>query len=83
MTLDGLIGHADPIVSETAELLKQFTEQLQNDEMTKDEFAELARNLLDMKRVDELTNDIERKVEIAKAFGMLWNIVTTFGSSLL
>lgn len=81
--LDEMIGHADPIVSEAAGLLKQFTQQLQDGEMTKEEFVELSRNLLDMKRINELTDDIDRKVAISQAFQLIYNAISTFGTSLL
>lgn len=81
--LDEMIGHTDPIVSEAAGLLKQFTQQLQDGEMTKEEFVELSRNLLDMKRINELTDDIDRKVAISQAFQLIYNAISTFGTSLL
>jgi polyhydroxyalkanoate synthesis regulator phasin len=74
------IQHPDPIVSETAVLLQQFTDQLHAGQMTEDEYKQLVGDLLDMQRIDQLTTDIWQKNEIAKAFQRLYQIVSTMVS---
>jgi hypothetical protein len=70
----------DPIIAETATLLQEFTEQFQAGELTEAEYKELALDLVDMQRIDEMMMELNRKVEIAKAFQQFLQIVSVITS---
>ena len=76
---DALLDHSDPLVAETAMLLQDFTQQFENDEMSEAEYKELACDLLDMQRIDEMSLDLAHKTKIAKAFQQLMDIVKVVG----
>jgi hypothetical protein len=71
--------HPDPMVAEAALLLQQFAEQLEAGEMTNEEYKQLTYDLLDMQHIDKLAMELNRKVEIAKAFQQLLQIAGLIG----
>lgn len=71
--------HPDPVVGEAAALLQQFTDQLNAGELSEQEYQQLAYDVLDMQRIDQLAIDLNRKVEIARAFQQLMQIAGIIG----
>lgn len=76
---DAVLTHPDHLVSETATLLQEFTQQLESGELSEAEYKELACDLLDMQRIDEMALNLGRKTEIARAFQQLMQIIKIAG----
>ena len=72
------LDHKDPIVSGRAHLLEDLTDAVSKHKLSKDEFQELANDLLDLKKIDSLASTIEHKALLEKAFRALLQIASKF-----
>lgn len=67
--------HEEDDISKIAIQLSDLEGMLDNGDLTKDEFKELADDLLEYDQIDKLAGSIERQVQYKKAFDALVNIV--------
>lgn len=68
--------HEETGVALTAGKLAQLENLMKKGELSKSEFAELANDLLEYDRIDELADDLERQIMYKKAFDVLKTIVS-------
>lgn len=76
---EGILQHPDPVVVDVASMMQKFTEQFQAGEMTAAEYKEVTLDLIDMQHVYDLTDDVHRRSEIAKAFQQIMQIAGIIG----
>ena len=59
--------HEEPCIAEAAKILAEAKEALATGDITKSEFDEIANDVLQIKRVDELADDLDRKRLVGEA----------------
>jgi hypothetical protein len=77
--LEDFLDHEDPMVKDTAEQLMVLKDGLDNDDMTKDQFAELVNDLLEVEQIRHMSDTLERKIKVIQAF----NIMKTLAGVLI
>ena len=66
----------DENVRRTATVLSELTESYELKALSKEEYDELVEDLLDMEKIDDLCDTIEKKAKLEKAFIALTGIVS-------
>lgn len=72
---EDLINHESEHVSRVAKLLLEAKQELEKGNMTKVEFDELAGDMVDMLRVEELSEDLEMRTKVRSAVSILEKII--------
>jgi hypothetical protein len=75
--LKEFLEHEEESIRKTAEVLQELTETLESGTLSKEEYDELVGDLLDMKKIDELADTIERKAIIEKAFNLMTQMLSS------
>ena len=71
------LNHEEEVVRDTAKMLQELVGTYQTRFLKKEEVEELASDLLDMAKIENLSESIERKANIEKAFNALKLLITT------
>lgn len=79
-SFNDLFNSDDEHIRDAANSLAEIDSQFLNGKLTEAEAKELAADLLDLDRVRELTNDLNRNSEIVKAYETLRMIASTLFS---
>jgi hypothetical protein len=77
MNITEFLKDDDEDVRRTAKVLSELTEAYELKSLSKDEYDELVEDLLDMKKIDDLCDTIEKKAKLEKAFNALSEIIST------
>ena len=75
MKFEDYATHEEESVREVASFLAQSKEALDNGDMTRSEFDEIAEDLLQLELVEKYADELERRITIRKAFKALMSIV--------
>ena len=59
--------HEEPCIAEAAKILAEAKDALKTGDISKSEFEEIANDVLQIKKVDELADTIDRKRAIGEA----------------
>ena len=73
--LDEYLGDADVIISELAQQMISLKFDLNNGDISQDEFDELVGDVMDLEQIHELVDNIERKANVEKAAKAIAKIV--------
>ena len=73
--LENFIHDHDDRVSSAAELLFAAQQGYEAGEITKEQLDELAEDVLQIGEMQEFADDLERKIHIQKAFGVIKHII--------
>ena len=64
-------NHEEVVVKKAARFLAKIEHQYKLGKISADEFKELANDALEISKIDDLANDLERKAAIEKAIAAL------------
>lgn len=73
--LEEFFDHEDPIVQQAAHDLAVLRDGLYNEDLSKEQFNELANDILEVDEVRRMSETLERKIKILQAFNMMKIIV--------
>ena len=73
------LNHEDDDLADIARSLSDYETMLEVGQISESEFNELADDLLEYTKIDELSDDLERQVMYKKAFDALKKIVSIIG----
>ena len=76
------LKHEEELVRYSAQKLVKYRLLLKNKEVTHSEYSELVDDLLDMKHIQEATDDLERRTKMKRAFDTLVMIASLAGGLL-
>ena len=69
--LQKLLYHENELIRTTTQMIIVFVEDVENGQLTRDEFLELVDDLTNLELIDESASSIENKAMIASAFESL------------
>ena len=75
MDFNDLLNHEDEQLSEAALIVQQATEGLKQKMITQEQFDELMEDILQIDQMEELANDLERKILFKKAVDIFKMII--------
>jgi type IV secretory pathway VirD2 relaxase len=73
--LSTFIHHENSAVAEMAALLEEARIAYENGDMTKDEFDEIANDIIEFSNVNELANDIDERKFWQQTKDAIWFII--------
>jgi len=76
------LEHEDDLVRSTAQKLVKFRSLLKEGELSQNEYNELVEDLLDLRIIEEATDDLERQIKLKRAFDTL-KMIAAFAGGLL
>jgi len=76
-TIQDLLNSKNKDVFETAVYAERLQNELKAGTITPDEYEELSNDLLDLKKIDDLSATIEHKAELKEAFDFLRTFIKT------
>lgn len=82
-TFEDFLEHNDPHVRGVAELLKDAKVAMDEGNISPEEFKELANDIFDMTKVDELSDSLERKNKIRAGLQLLREVISGLGSKVI
>lgn len=68
-------NHNDQYVQKVAKKLEIYNQMYENNQISYDEFQELAQDILDLEKINQLASDLERQVLIKQAFDLMIKII--------
>jgi len=71
MDFTEFLEHDDEIIRRTATVLQELNESYEREALNEEEYQELLNDLMDLGKIDELADSIERKAAIQKVFEQL------------
>ena len=71
MDFTEFLEHDDEIIRRTATVLQELNENYDREALNEEEYQELLNDLMDLGKIDELADSIERKAAIQKVFEQL------------
>ena len=74
---EDFFGHNEEAVDQAAHLLAEAEEALKVGDINQSEFDEIAEDILEIHRINELTSDVNRKATIKKMYDNLRSIVSS------
>lgn len=80
MILDDLMRSSDPVIQNAASLTVSAMANFKTGQLSASEYSEIVENILDLKTVIKLTDDMNRQNEIEHAFELLKDIAGPLSS---
>lgn len=74
--IKALLNDNDEAINNAASIVMEAKLGYENGEITVDQFKELALDAIEIEKIGEMTNDLDRKIKIQKAFEMLKSIIS-------
>lgn len=76
MDFKDLFDHDDEEVRAAAKLLNEAKEGLESGQLTREQFDELVEDALQIREIDGLADDLERKIAMEKAIDLFKAIIS-------
>lgn len=74
-TISDFFSHEEPTIRQAAVLLEQAHKARENDEISQEQFEELVNDILDIKRLSQFCDTLDRKVAVQNAINILRTII--------